>query len=71
MTVQIIIAAVLGGRRTIVGAVLGSIFLIGMNELLRPLGSLNTLVVSVIALPVVMFVPGGFLGVLLHRGSRA
>ena len=71
VTVQIIIAAVLGGRRTIVGAVLGSIFLIGMNEFLRPLGSINTLVVSLIALPVVIFVPGGFLGVVLNKGGRA
>ena len=71
VTVQIIIAAVLGGRRTIVGAVLGSIFLIGMNEFLRPLGSINTLVVSLIALPVVILVPGGFLGVLLNKGGRA
>src|SRR5450755_3774395 len=35
--VQIIIAAVLGGRRTILGAVLGSVFLIAMSEMLRPL----------------------------------
>lgn len=70
VAVQIIIGAVLGGRRTIVGSVLGAIFLIGMNELLRPLGSINALVVSLIALPVVIFVPGGFLGVLI-RGGRA
>ena len=38
--VQIIIAAVLGGRRTILGAVLGAIFLIAMSEVLRPLGDL-------------------------------
>ncbi len=38
--VQIIIAAVIGGRRTILGAVLGAIFLIAMSELLRPLGDL-------------------------------
>ena len=36
--VQVIIAAVLGGRRTILGAVLGSIFLIVAGEFLRPLG---------------------------------
>lgn len=70
VTVQIIIGAMLGGRRTIVGSVLGAIFLIGMNELLRPLGSVNALVVSLVALPVVIFVPGGFLGV-LTTGGRA
>ena len=43
--VQIIIAAVLGGRRTVIGAAIGAIFLIGMGELLRPLGELATLIV--------------------------
>ena len=36
--VQVIIAAVIGGRRTVIGAALGAIFLIGMGEILRPLG---------------------------------
>ena len=48
--VQVIIAAVLGGRRTVIGAAIGAIFLIGMGELLRPLGELATLIVSVFAL---------------------
>jgi branched-chain amino acid transport system permease protein len=68
--VQIIIAAVLGGRRTILGAALGSIFLIGAGELLRPLGQLNTFVVAAIALAVILFFPDGMLGAALHRGER-
>ena len=68
--VQIIIAAVLGGRRTILGAVLGAVFLIVANEFLRPLGQLNTLVVSAIALAVILFFPDGLLGYALHRGER-
>lgn len=67
--VQIIIAAVLGGRRTVVGAAIGAIFLIGMGELLRPLGELATLIVSVMALLVILFFPDGFLG-MLHGGRR-
>src|SRR5271155_1490136 len=62
--VQIIIAAVIGGRRTILGAVLGSVFLIAMSELLRPLGDLSNFVVFAMALVVVLFFPGGFLGLL-------
>ncbi|MGH8738226.1 MAG: branched-chain amino acid ABC transporter permease [Burkholderiales bacterium] len=62
--VQVIIAAVLGGRRTIVGAAIGAVFLIGMGELLRPLGQLSTLIVSIIALVVILFFPDGFLGIL-------
>jgi branched-chain amino acid transport system permease protein len=65
--VQVIIAAVLGGRRTVVGAAIGAIFLIGMGELLRPLGELATLIVSAIALIVILFFPDGFLGILRGR----
>jgi len=68
--VQIIIAAVLGGRRTILGAILGAIFLIVANEFLRPLGQLNTFVVAAIALAVILFFPDGLLGYALHRGER-
>jgi branched-chain amino acid transport system permease protein len=68
--VQIIIAAVLGGRRTILGAAIGSIFLIGMTEALRPTGELATLIVSVTALLVVLFFPNGFMG-MISRGERA
>ncbi len=65
--VQIIIAAVLGGRRTIVGGALGAVFLIAAGELLRPLGSLSTFVVSAAALAVILFVPTGLLGLASFR----
>jgi len=68
--VQIIIAAVLGGRRTILGAILGAVFLIVANEFLRPLGQLNTFVVAAIALAVILFFPEGLLGYALHGGER-
>jgi branched-chain amino acid transport system permease protein len=68
--VNVIIAAVLGGRRTIIGAAVGSIFLIGAGEILRPLGQLSTFVVSAIALIVILFFPGGFMGRLLQSGGR-
>ncbi len=66
IAVQIIIAAVLGGRRTILGAALGAIFLLLADEALRPLGQLNTFVVSAVALAVILFFPNGMLGYLLH-----
>src|SRR5271169_6198543 len=66
--VQVIIGAVLGGRRTILGAVLGAVFLIAMGEALRPLGDLATLIVSAIALAVVLTFPGGLLGMV--KGVR-
>jgi branched-chain amino acid transport system permease protein len=68
--VQVIIAAVFGGRRTILGAALGSIFLILATEFLRPLGQLNTFVVSAFALAVILFFPDGLLGYVLRAGER-
>jgi branched-chain amino acid transport system permease protein len=62
--VQIIIAAVLGGRRTILGGALGAIFLIAMSEALRPIGDLANFVVFAMALVVVLAFPSGFFGLL-------
>ncbi len=62
--VQIIISAVLGGRRTILGAVLGAVFIIAMAEALRPIGDLANFVVFAMALVVVLLFPNGFFGML-------
>ena len=70
IAVQIIIAVVFGGRRTILGAASGAIFLILATEFLRPLGQLNTFVVSAIALAVILFFPDGVLGYALRRSER-
>ena len=69
--VQAIIAAVLGGRRTIFGAAVGAIFLVAAQEVLRPLGQLSIFVVSAFALMMILFFPGGFLGVLRGAFGRA
>ena len=70
--VQIIIAAVIGGRRTIIGAAIGTIFLIAMTEALRSTGELATFIVSAVALVVVLVAPNGFVGVITgRRGERA
>jgi branched-chain amino acid transport system permease protein len=68
--VQIIISAVLGGRRTIIGAALGAVLLLVAAEWLRPLGQLNTLVVSAFALAVILFFPDGLLGYVLRPKER-
>ena len=69
--VQVIVAAVLGGRRTVLGAALGAIFLIVAGEFLRPTGELATFIVSAVALVVILFFPGGFLGSVLSREARS
>ena len=68
--VQIIVAAVLGGRRTVLGAAIGAVFLIALAEALRPVGELANLIVSVVALLVILGFPNGFLG-LVRGGSEA
>ena len=68
--VQIIIAAVLGGRRTIVGAVAGAVFLFAAAEYLRPIGELSNFIVAAMALMVLLFFPDGFVGRLLHPRAR-
>ena len=67
--VQVIIAAVLGGRRTILGAAVGAVVLIVAGELLRPLGQLSTFIVSAVALLAILLVPSGLLGVLMRQRS--
>ena len=69
--VNVIVAAVLGGRRTVLGGALGAIFLIVASEFLRPTGELATFIVSTVALLVVLFFPGGFLGAALSREARS
>jgi branched-chain amino acid transport system permease protein len=69
IAVQIIIAAVLGGRRTVIGAAIGAAFLIVLGEALRPLGQLATLVVSIVALLVILLFPDGILGLLGGKRS--
>jgi branched-chain amino acid transport system permease protein len=68
--VQAIIAAVLGGRRTILGAAIGAIFLVAMGEALRPIGELSTFVVSALALAAILFYPDGLMGYVLKIGAR-
>lgn len=65
--VNVIIAAVLGGRRTILGSVVGATFLIVAGEVLRPIGELSSFIVSAIALVVILFYPAGILGRLIVR----
>jgi branched-chain amino acid transport system permease protein len=69
--VQIIIAAIIGGRRTILGPAIGGVFLIVLGEYMRPFGRLSELVVAVIALLVLLFLPNGLLGLFrLKRSAR-
>jgi len=58
---------VLGGRRTVLGAALGAIFLIVAGDPAAD-RELATFIVSAVALLVVLFFPGGFWGGPVARG---
>lgn len=67
VTLQIIIAVILGGRRTIIGPMGGAIFLVCAEEVLRPLGTISQAAVALIALVVLMYAPDGFAGLFRRR----
>ena len=62
--------AFVAAKGAIIGAAVGAVFLIAANEILRPLGQLSTFVVSAVALVVILFFPGGFMGRLLHAEGQ-
>ena len=80
VVLQIIIAAIIGGRRTILGPILGSLFIIITGEWLQSLGQLDYVAVSILALIILLFFPDGIAGIVLRKrpskgdtpvGSRA
>jgi branched-chain amino acid transport system permease protein len=64
---QIIIAAIIGGRRTILGPILGSLFIIVTGQWLQYLGQLDYVAVSILALIMLLFLPDGIAGIALRR----
>lgn len=70
VTVQVIVATILGGRRSIIGPAIGAIVIIVANEMLRPLGQLNDVVVAVAALIILLLFPDGFIGLVRRLGRR-
>jgi branched-chain amino acid transport system permease protein len=68
VVLQIIIAVIIGGRRTIIGPVLGSLFIILTGQWLQYLGQLDYAAVSVLALILLLFFPNGIAGMVLRKG---
>jgi branched-chain amino acid transport system permease protein len=68
-------AIVLGGRRSLLGPILGSAIMILLPEVARPLAEYRQIVVGVILMIVVVLTPQGladtFLAWLQHRRARA
>jgi len=68
VVLQIIIAVIIGGRRTIIGPILGSLFIILTGQWLQYLGQLDYAAVSLLALIILLIFPDGIAGMLLKRG---
>src|SRR5208337_3508165 len=68
VVLQIIIAVIIGGRRTIIGPILGSLFIILTGQWLQYLGQLDYAVVSLLALIILLFFPNGIAGMVLRKG---
>ncbi len=68
VVLQIIIAVIIGGRRTIIGPILGSLFIILTGQWLQYLGQLDYAAVSLLALIILLFFPNGIAGLVLKKG---
>lgn len=64
VSVQVIIATVIGGRRTIFGSILGALFLLAANQALQPLGQLDSAIVAVVGVTILVISPNGIVGLM-------
>ncbi len=69
VVLQIIISAILGGRRTIIGPILGAFFIILFRAWLQPLGQLSYVIVSIMGLMVLMFLPDGIISLFMGKNN--
>ena len=67
VVLQIIISAIIGGRRTIIGPVLGAFFIILLRQWLQPLEQLSYAVVSILGLIVLMLLPDGLISIFIGK----
>jgi|tagenome__1003787_1003787.scaffolds.fasta_scaffold20779202_2 branched-chain amino acid transport system permease protein len=71
-SLQILTQVLIGGIELISGAIVGTILLVGINELLRGFAEFQLLVFGLIMLGVILFFPRGIVGELrARRASRA
>lgn len=59
LTVTIFAGLVVGGRRNVWGAIIGALFVVGVNQMLGGTGANASLVYALIMLAVMLFAPGG------------
>lgn len=70
LVVQILVMVVIGGRKSWFGAVLGSLLIISLPVLLRPLAEWRDIVNGALLIVVVVWFPGGLLDLVIRVKSR-
>jgi branched-chain amino acid transport system permease protein len=68
--IAFLVIAVLGGARTIAGTILGSLFVVATPDVLSRFGDVHPLLFAALLIVSVMFMPGGFGGMLLDLRRR-
>jgi len=68
--VAILSYVVLGGRRSVVGPVIGTAVLVALPEISRPLADYRTLVFGVLLMLVIAYMPRGIVDTLFEYGQR-
>ncbi|AFZ66439.1 branched-chain amino acid ABC transporter permease [Deinococcus peraridilitoris] len=71
LSIQIALMAIIGGRSSIQGPILGAIVILGLGELTRSfLGEANLLIYGFLILIVTLFAPGGIMGLFNKTGAK-
>jgi branched-chain amino acid transport system permease protein len=68
--VAILSYVVLGGRRSVIGPVIGTAVLVALPEISRPLADYRTLVFGALLMLVIAYMPRGIVDTLLEYGQR-
>ncbi len=67
VVLQVIISAIIGGRRTIIGPIFGAFFIILFRQWLQPIGQLSYVIVSIVGLLILLFLPNGIISLFLRK----
>lgn len=63
-SIEAIIVATIGGAGSLVGPVVGSLFFVGLTELLADFANVGIVITGIVFIAVVLYFPGGLMGLL-------
>jgi len=71
LSIQIALMAIIGGRSSIQGPIIGAVVILGLGEFTRSfLGEANLLIYGVLIVVVTLFAPGGIMGLFSKTGAK-